>query len=291
MIAKGQALFIFVFLVLFIPFLHAEDFFFDSAGVRIHYIVEGKGAPVLLIHGFGGSGQSMMNTIKGLSDSYRVIALDNRGHGQSEKPHDPGAYGMEMVKDSIRLLDHLKIGKAYVVGYSMGGRIACSLVGFYPKRLHAAVLGGVGWQSPDDPSLAAYRKELAESLEQGKGVIPLIMRLNPIGAPPFTPEQISMANKKFLSSGNDPLALAAAVRNSAPSPTEAQLRANKVPSLVLVGELDPVRSGVDRLSGLMPNLKVVVIQKANHGTTPDKPEFMQNIRSFLLEHSASAPGK
>src|SRR6267154_6224000 len=71
--------------------LHAEDFFFDSDGVKIHYIVEGKGEPVILIHGFAASIAANWGgpgVIKALSENYQVIALDNRGHGQSEKPHD-----------------------------------------------------------------------------------------------------------------------------------------------------------------------------------------------------------
>jgi pimeloyl-ACP methyl ester carboxylesterase len=139
----------FIFLV---PLLHAEDFFFDSAGVKIHYTVEGKGEPVLLIHGFGADIQanwSAPGIIKELSDAFQVIAIDNRGHGKSEKPHDPRAYGMQMVEDSLPLLDHLRIQKAHVVGYySMGGRITCAIVGYHTERLRSAVLGGYGWYPP-----------------------------------------------------------------------------------------------------------------------------------------------
>lgn len=286
-VVKIYVLLVAASIVLSVPLLLAEDFFFDSAGVKIHYIVEGRGEPVLVIHGFGGNAQGMAGLVKELSGNFQVIALDNRGHGKSDKPHDTAAYGMQMAEDSIRLLDHLKIQKAHVVGYSMGGRIAATIVSYYPGRLRTAVLGGFGWQPPDDVSRAAYQKELAESLEQGKGIGPLAIRLNPVGAPPPTPEQISIANKMFFSSGNDPLALAAVIRNSVPSPTEAQLRANKVPVLALVGELDPMKSGVDRFNGLMANLKIVVIPKANHLTAVGDPEFIKSLKAFLVEHSAA----
>src|SRR5437870_5371897 len=81
--------------VFLVTFLHAEDFFFDSAGVRIHYVVEGKGEPVILIHGYAVNinwNWTGPGIIKGLSNQYQVIAIDNRGHGQSEKPRDPKAY-------------------------------------------------------------------------------------------------------------------------------------------------------------------------------------------------------
>jgi len=280
---------LFVFLV---PFLHAEDFYFDSAGVKIHYTVEGMGEPVLLLHGFGADIQTnwaASGVIKALSNSFQVIAMDSRGHGQSDKPHDPGAYGMNMVEDPIRLLEHLKIRKAHVVGYSMGGMISCAILGYHPERLLTAVIGGAGWYTPEEDPMPAIRKQLADSLEQGKGLEPLIIHLNPTGAPPPTPEQIVLLSKMFLSR-NDALALLALQRNFAPAPTQAQLRANKVPVLTLIGELDPLKSGVDRLNGLISDLKIVVIPKANHITALLNPEFIKSLKAFLVEHSAAASG-
>src|SRR5215471_4661597 len=125
----------------------AEDATFDSNGVKIHYIVEGKGEPVLLIHGFTSSIQGQWGgagIIKALAKDYRVIAYDNRGHGNSGKPHDPKQYGTEMVEDAVRLLDHLKIDKAHVVGYSMGATITCKLLVTHPDRLLSVTLGGSG---------------------------------------------------------------------------------------------------------------------------------------------------
>lgn len=283
--AVGVVLFIFL-----IPFLHGEDFFFDSAGVKIHYIVEGKGEPVLLIHGFGVDIQDQWGTtgiIKGLSDHFQVIAIDNRGHGKSDKPHDVSGYGVNLVEDPIRLLDHLKIRKAHVVGYSMGGLITSIIAARHPERLRTAVLGGMGWIPPgqNDPNLAT----LANSLEQGKGIGPLVAALTPIGAKPPTPEEVDMANKYFMAR-NDALALAAAVRGMPSSPTEAQIRANKVPVLALIGEVDPLKDSVDRLNGMMPNIKIVVIPGANHVTAPGNPGFITNIKAFLVEHSMTASG-
>jgi len=126
----------------------AEDFFFNSAGVRIHYTVEGKGEPVVLIHGWGVDLKWCWDepgTIRALAEHYQIIAIDNRGHGRSDKPHDPQQYGMNMVTDVIRLLDHLKIQKAHIVGYSMGGMIAEVLLAEYPERVRTATIGGFGW--------------------------------------------------------------------------------------------------------------------------------------------------
>jgi pimeloyl-ACP methyl ester carboxylesterase len=90
----------------------AEDRFFESNGVKIRYTVTGQGEPVVLIHGFTANIETqwaLPGVIKALAADYQVIALDNRGHGKSDKPHDAKKYGAEMVEDAVRLLDHLKI--------------------------------------------------------------------------------------------------------------------------------------------------------------------------------------
>ena len=108
----------------------AEDRFFDSAGVRIHYIEQGAGEPVVLIHGYTVDLNEQWiatGVFPALASSYRVIALDARGHGLSDKPHERSAYGPEMGLDIVRLLDHLGIRRAHIVGYSMGAHIVAQL--------------------------------------------------------------------------------------------------------------------------------------------------------------------
>lgn len=114
----------------------AEDRFFDSAGVRIRYVEEGRGEPVVLVHGYTSDieGQWIETGVSpALSRHHRVIAFDARGHGKSGKPHDPRAYGPEMARDVVRLLDHLGIAKAHVVGYSMGAHIVAQLLTLHPS--------------------------------------------------------------------------------------------------------------------------------------------------------------
>ena len=187
-----------VLLVLSIPFVHAEDFFFDSDRVRIHYSVEGKGEPVVLIPGFGGNIKFWEDSgiIKELSDGFMVITMDPRGHGESDKPHDPKAYGNNMTDDPIRLLDHLKIQEAHVVGYSMGGFITLGIIAQYPERLQSAVVGGAGWSPPGGDT--AMLDALVESLEQGRGIGPLAAALKPVGSEPPTPEEVEEINQWFF---------------------------------------------------------------------------------------------
>jgi pimeloyl-ACP methyl ester carboxylesterase len=268
--------------------------------VKIHYIVEGKGEPVVLIHGFTADidknwrtgfgvvpeiGRQEPMIIPALAKNYRVIALDNRGHGKSDKPHDPKQYGNEMAEDVVRLLDHLKIKKAHVVGYSMGAIITAKLLTTHPDRLLSATLGGHG--GIRDGSRSEFYETLANSLEQGKGIQPLIVALTPPGKPKPTAEQIEAINAGILKT-NDPKALAAVVRGF-PGLTIAteKLKTNEVPALALIGELDPLKKGVDALQGDMANLKVVVIPGADHMTAVSSPEFIKGLSEFLARHRST----
>ena len=145
------------------------DAFFDSRGVRIRYVDVGRGEPVVLIHGFSTSLDAnwrQTKVIDALSRDFRVVALDVRGHGKSDKPHDPASYGVVVVEDVARLMDHLHIPRAHIVGYSMGGAITGKFITMHPDRVISAVFGGsaprLGWT----PQAERDSIELAESLEQ-----------------------------------------------------------------------------------------------------------------------------
>jgi pimeloyl-ACP methyl ester carboxylesterase len=115
----------------------AGERFFDSVGVRIRYIEEGWGEPVVLVHGYTSNVDAQWaqtGVLQALASRYRVIALDARGHGSSGKPHDPTQYGPEMGIDILRLLNHLDIARAHIVGYSMGAHIVAQLVTTHPER-------------------------------------------------------------------------------------------------------------------------------------------------------------
>tara|TARA_B110000908_G_C10136033_1_gene394505 strand:+ start:103 stop:966 length:864 start_codon:yes stop_codon:yes gene_type:complete len=270
---------------LFSPAAIADTF--TSDGVEIFYNVqgEGEGDPVVLIHGFSSSAQGNFGApgiTAALATSFKVISIDNRGHGSSGKPHDRSAYGIQMVADVINLLDHLGIEKANVVGYSMGGLITHKLIMKYPERVIKAVSGGAGWEGED----ALPLDELAESLESGKGLGPLLVALAPVGQPTPTVEQIEAQNQIFLSV-NDPLALAAVVRgfNQLTNISEAELRANEVPLLYVVGDLDPLKIDVGRAIGVISNAKVVTVPNTDHLTVINHPMLRDSIQAFLTEES------
>jgi pimeloyl-ACP methyl ester carboxylesterase len=268
--------------------------------VKIHYIVEGKGEPVVLIHGFSAdidknwrigfsigpeNNRHEPRIVEALSKNYQVIALDNRGHGKSDKPHDPKRYGKEMAEDVVRLLDHLKIKQAHVVGYSMGAIITAKLLVTHPDRLLSATLGGHSGIREGGPT--QFYDELASSLEQGKGMGILITALTPAGRPKPSAEQIEAINA-VLTKTNDQQALAAVVRGFPElAIAPEKLEKNQVPTLALIGDLDPLKSGVDALKGHMANLKTVVISGADHMTAVPSPDFIKSLSDFLAQHSST----
>ena len=122
---------------------------FHNGAVEIAYLDEGEGDPIVLVHGFASSKNvnwvypTWVSDLK--KDGRRVIALDNRGHGDSEKLYDSADYEIAiMASDVIALLDHLGIERADVMGYSLGSRMTAILAREQPQRLRSAILGGIG---------------------------------------------------------------------------------------------------------------------------------------------------
>jgi pimeloyl-ACP methyl ester carboxylesterase len=253
-----------------------DDSSFDSNGVQIHYTTAGSdsGEAVVLIHGFAGSiNPQWTQVIPALAANYKVIAMDCRGHGASGKPHDPKKYGVEMVNDVARLLDHLKIEKAHIVGYS--------------QRVRSIVLGGGGLERNRDALVA----ELADSLEKGKGFGPIILALTRKDQPKPTPEMIRQIDLIGLAM-NDAKAIAAAARGSVSADgglqlSDKQIETVRAPVLALIGASDPVREEVDELHKLLPKLKVVVIENSDHMSAWMRPEFLKNLRQFLDDNRQS----
>jgi pimeloyl-ACP methyl ester carboxylesterase len=266
--------------------LPAEEHFFDSAGVKIHFVDEGQGEPVLLIHGFTadiGMNWRAPGVLKALTQNYRVIALDNRGHGKSDTPHDPKKYGAEMVEDVVRLLDHLQIKKAHVVGYSMGAIITAKLLVVHPDRLLSATLGGHGGLKEGED--LRYLEPLAKAFDEGKGAEAMFNFL----APKKKPTAAEVAVVSLLLGANDSKALAVVLRGlSELQVPMARLKDNRVPTLALIGENDSLKKSVDDLDGKMANLRIVVIKEADHMTAFARPDFVMSLQEFLRKNAAEA---
>jgi pimeloyl-ACP methyl ester carboxylesterase len=264
----------------------AEDQFFDSDGVKIRYIDQGPrdGEPVVLIHGGFMTAESQWadtGVIDALDDAYRVIAPDLRGHGKSDKPHDPGQYGNAVVDDVIRLLDHLDIHRAHIVGYSMGGRITFKLVADHPERVISAMPNGTDGE-PISTVMLAVMERVATSLEESGSIRPVLDHFNSDGS--MTEEQIEQIVESIRAT-NDTKALAAMVGSfSEFHPDRSKLEANSVPCLCVIGEHDPNRTALEETAGYMANLEVEVIEGVNHVTAYRDPAFVAAIKAFIEKH-------
>lgn len=274
---------LFIAVALTLAFQGAYCETFDSDGVEIFYTVQGRGEPVVLIHGFAERAESRFGATgiaAALAADHEVLAIDLRGHGASGKPHDLPSYGEQMVRDVINLLDHRKIERAHVVGYSLGGWIAQKLVADYPERVIKGVIGGNGWVG-EGANVPATNLRIAESLESGGGLGPLLVGIAPEGRSP-SPEAIAAFNERAMA-GNDPLALAAVARTLPEFrdvPRE-EMRAIRTPLLYVVGELDPRKPDAERAITVVSNSRLVTIPGASHENATSNPMFLQSVREFL----------
>ena len=259
--------------------------FFDSNGVPIHYINVGKGDPVVLVHGLNSNlERAWIDTgiVEALTDAgFQVLALDARAHGKSGTPHDPALYGQEMALDIERLIDHVGVEKAHVVGYSMGSIISGKFRELRPERIVSLTLGGWGWRQ--DPGPTHTQMELAESLENGGGFLGLYRELYP----DWSDEDRESRSRATLARIPDPVATAALLRGFNFGVAEESLRNNTVPTLAIIGDKDPRKITVDALQGVMKNLRIVAIEGADHAQAYRRPEFIDHVIEFLTEHSGS----
>lgn len=257
---------------------------FDSNGVRIFYSERGSGEPVILVHGFGAQGDTNFRnpgTIAALAKNYRVITMDARGHGLSGKPHERERYGMEVVDDIKRLMDHLEIDRAHLVGYSMGALLTMKFMTLYPERLITAAPCGNGWHLETDPQ-AAIAERLAADLAAGRGYSALFELIEPLDGPVNPLLQGGM--HLYFRMANDAEALAHMVEGWRDlTMTEEDFKPITVPSMCVIGENDAFRHGAQRLADTKPNHELILLKNRNHYNAFQR-EFIRHIESFLAKH-------
>ncbi len=260
---------------------------FDSNGVRIFYSERGQGEPVILVHGFAAHGDTNFRnpgTVAALAKHYRVIVMDARGHGLSEKPHTREAYGMEAVDDIKRLMDHLEIDRAHLVGYSMGALLTIKFMTAYPERLITASPCANGWHIESDPQFAIVER-LAADLAAGDGYRALFELIEPLDGP--VNPLVRIAIHSYFRAANDAQALAQMVEGWRDLQiTEDDIKRTTVPSLTVIGENDPLRRGAERLAATKSNHELVFLKNRNHYNA-FRREFIENVQSFLAKHPAT----
>lgn len=242
---------------------------FDSDGVRLHYEVHGPddGQPLVAVHGFASDyrlnwvGSRWQETLT--NTGFRVIGLDCRGHGQSDKPHDESAYAIDiMAGDVIRLLDHLDLDSTAYLGYSMGSRIGLEVVISHPKRVRRAVFGGLG-----SPGAISHANEIALAFL--------------IGEP--TNDPVARTFYKFASARpiNDLKALAACIKGMKADASPERLAAVRVPILVVVGDHDEIARDAPALIELIPTARLVTIPGRDHMSAVTSRDFKQAAIDFF----------
>ena len=263
------------------------DRFFDSNGVRIRYVEQGQGPAIVLMHGYTGTADRHFlasGVFANLAKDHRAIAIDLRGHGKSGKPTVAGAYGEEMARDVVRLLDHLKISRAHVLGYSLGGFIASRLATLHPDRLISVVYVASLPLRTNDTFMDKFAEDSIRELESDLPFKSLAIALQPPGSKPPSDDEIRKAVAPLVAA-NDVKALAAlwrGYRSLMISPQ--QLSAVKVPSIVITGSADANAAGVPELNKTHPQIRTVVVEGAQHGGPEGvmrRPEFMTALREFL----------
>ena len=248
---------------------------FSSRGVDIAFIdvppqAHDLGEPILLIHGFASNHRVNWvdpRWVETLAKAgRRVVAFDNRGHGQSEKLYLPADYRAElMTQDAANLLAHLGIERADVMGYSMGARIASFLALAEPKRVRALILGGLGDRLARDAGLP---EAIAEAMEA-----PSLDSL----ADPTQRMFRAFADR----TKSDRAALAACVRGSRRSLTPSELARIDQPALVAVGERDTVAGDPHKLAAMLPRGTALEIPGRDHNLAVGDRAFKAGALDFL----------
>jgi len=250
---------------------------FTHDGLKLAFFDEGdpSGPPVLLIHGFASSASVNWvhpGWLKTLGDAgYRVIAIDNRGHGASDKPRDAEAYRpWFMAGDAIALLDHLGIPEANLMGYSMGARISVFAALAHPHRVRSLVLGGLGIGMTDgvgdwDPIADAL---LAPSLAD------------------VTHQRGQMFRAFAEQTKSDREALAACIKGSRDLVARADMGKIDAPTLIGVGTKDDIAGSPQELAALMPDAEALDIPGRDHMLAVGDRVFKKGVLEFYAKVAA-----
>lgn len=243
---------------------------FHYNGIDLAYLDEGEGQPILLIHGFASNKQvnwvypGWVDTL--VKSGRRVIAIDNRGHGESIKFHDPEAYGAPMMaEDAYELIKHLELDQVDVMGYSMGARISAFLALKHPEKVRRVIFGGLGYgmiSGIGDP------EPIASALETD--------RIQDIS------DRTGRAFRAFAEqTGSDRLALAACMRSSRQKISEEEVAGITVPALVAIGTKDDIAGSAQQLADLMSNADVLDIPGRDHMVAVGDKVYKQGVLDFL----------
>lgn len=241
-----------------------------NGNINIYYEIEGEGPPLLLYHFFPGSLEDWrdLGYVDALRTGYQLILMDARGHGKSDKPHDPQDYLPEhRVSDVIAILDDIGIGSTHFFGYSMGGRVGFQLARFASERIKSLIIGGVGARKPDPDRF----KNMIKRLKAGPEAI--VVR--------FEQEQKIPRAMRARLLANDHKALIAVAESLWPD-FEDDLPSMDIPFLLFAGENDPVFPIIQEACSVLPHADFFSLSGANHTQALFSTDLVvPNVKEFL----------
>jgi pimeloyl-ACP methyl ester carboxylesterase len=245
---------------------------FNNGDVEIAYLDQGEGEPIVLVHGFASTKNVNWVYPAWVSEltkaGRRVIALDNRGHGESAKLYDPAAYRIPiMAGDVAALMDHLKIERADIMGYSLGGRMTAWLARYQPQRLRSAILGGIGIGLIEG---GGPGENVADALEAAS----IDEVTDPVGR----------TFRAFADqTHSDRLALAACMRGSRGLMTREEAGGIAVPVLIAVGTVDEIAGSAQALGNIIPGSQVLDIPNRDHMRAVGDRVYKSGVLDFLAQ--------
>ena len=251
------------------------EFTTTTDGIRIAYERWGEGPPVVLVHGFGSSRvQNFKSTgwYGSLNEAgFSILAIDCRGHGESDKPHDPLLYNHDrMGEDVATVMDAAGMKRAHYIGYSMGGLIGLRFVTHFPERVPSLVLGGVGETYLHGPRVSdpERRDVIADALlTENKNTI--------------TDPRARMFRDFADQPGKDRLALAACMRAMSPPLPQKVLAGLTLPILVVCGDQDNVAGLPGPLAAMFPHGSAQIVPGRDHMSAVGARPTRQAATDFL----------
>ncbi|NHJ47332.1 MAG: alpha/beta hydrolase [Asgard group archaeon] len=252
--------------------------FVENNGIKINYVVEGHGPPIVMLHASMGSYAEWHygDYINALKDEYQLILIDLRGHGQSDKPKDIASYSShEFTSDIIAVLDKLKITKAHCWGYSFGGSIAFFLSRDYPDRFHSFIIGGAWPQGFVGEELKKHN-HVRELLKQGADGLLIYLKERGDVITPEGEKGIRAMDFDVINAWSNSEDLYGKVDDHLPK--------LDIPFLFYAGEKDdwnPYPYLVD-ISKKMKNAKTILFPDVGHDVHYRKGVVLPHVKEFLI---------
>ena len=252
----------------------APDRFFSVGDIRIRYREIGSGRPVVLLHGRANALDVWTWLADSLASEFRVIALDQRGHGQSSKSGDVTRYGPAMADDILGVLDHLRIRRAALVGHSQGALLAAYLGMHKPDRVESVgLLAGPFF--PDSATYARENEVLVRDLQTGHG-FEGFLRARGVS------DSAARARSAATMARNDAVSLAAVMRAQGSLMPDRRLASSiRIPALIVVGDQDELREHNRVVAGWWPRAWFVEIPGATHAAILRRAETLAALRAHL----------